>query len=167
VRFGNFSVMPRELLERIVGSPQLWNHYAAAVIRSRVPYIGVPTARATRLGGRSKMNWPALTVHGLSALAVFSDIIGARLLFGNALAGLGLAVGLVSIAVTGGSSWNVLVTWVPALLLLGSLSALAFTFTTLAGRQNATFVPLRDYPHFILDVKVSGAESQRVEPADL
>lgn len=43
-----------------------------------------PASTGNRLSGASKMNFAALLVHGLSALSVFGDIVGARLLAASA-----------------------------------------------------------------------------------
>ena len=92
VRVGNFSVIPRERLSCLVATSELWNHYAAAAFPSRQPYATVPTRRADRLDGRSKMNFVALVIHGLSAISVYSDAIGVRLLIATlAMIGLDLA----------------------------------------------------------------------------
>src|SRR5262249_24563969 len=80
VRVGNFSVMPRQVLARVIASPDLWNHYAAAVYRAKVSRRLLPLARGVRLTGVSKMNFVTLLTHGLSAIAVFSDQVSARLL---------------------------------------------------------------------------------------
>lgn len=94
VRVGNFSAVPRHLLDRLVVSPDLWNHYAAAVIRCRLPLTLVPTRRGRRLFGEPKMNTVGLVVHGLSSLAVFADIVGTRLIL--ATCALATACGLVA-----------------------------------------------------------------------
>ena len=80
VRVGNFSVIPAAQLRRLVVVSELWNHYAAAVFKARTPKATVPTARAPRLAGRSRMNFVDLVTHGLSALSVHSELIGVRLL---------------------------------------------------------------------------------------
>ena len=80
VRVGNFSAIPPSLLPRLVAVSELWNHYAAAVFKSRIPYITIPTARGVRYAGQSTMNYVALVTHGLSAMAAFGDRIGVRLL---------------------------------------------------------------------------------------
>ena len=49
VRVGNFSVIPIESLGRLMVVSELWNHYAAAVFRSRIPYTSVPIPRGTRI----------------------------------------------------------------------------------------------------------------------
>ena len=43
VRVGNFSAIPRRRLSSLVVVAELWNHYAAAVIRSRQPHCLIPT----------------------------------------------------------------------------------------------------------------------------
>ena len=64
VRVGNFSVIPRSRLESLVTVSELWNHYAAAVFKSEQPHCSVPTRRAKRLSGRSRMNFVGLVTHG-------------------------------------------------------------------------------------------------------
>ena len=80
VRVGNFSAIPRRRLSSLVVVAEMWNHYAAAVFRSRQPYCMVPTRRGRRLCGRSSMNFVSLVTHGLSAISVYSDVVGVRLL---------------------------------------------------------------------------------------
>ncbi len=99
VRVGNFSVIPRRRLESLAVVSELWSHYAAAVFKSRQPFCSVPTHRATRLAGKPQMNFVRLVVHGLSAISVFSDIIGVRLLVATmvltllCLGGIGATIG--------------------------------------------------------------------------
>mgnify|MGYP001823486774 CR=1 FL=1 len=112
----------------------------------------MPTTRGKRLAGESTMNWPGLAAHGLSAFAVFSDIIGARLLFGSALSGAVVTVGLVVAAALAWISWPVALLTIGTLGVLGAAGALAFVFIIQAGRQTASVVPARDYAVFILDV---------------
>ena len=80
VRVGNFSVIPRARLQSLVVVSEMWNHYAAAAFKSRQPLCLVPTRRADRLSGRSRMNFVDLVAHGLGAMSVYGEIIGVRLL---------------------------------------------------------------------------------------
>ncbi|CAK8991824.1 Undecaprenyl-phosphate 4-deoxy-4-formamido-L-arabinose transferase (Undecaprenyl-phosphate Ara4FN transferase) (Ara4FN transferase) [Durusdinium trenchii] len=97
VRVGNFSILPRHALDRLVVNPELWNHYAATVFSSRTPFSSIPTQRAERLYGQPRMNFVSLVTHGLSAISVFSDRVGVRLmLFVGAL----LAVDVLALGVT-------------------------------------------------------------------
>jgi hypothetical protein len=156
VDVGNFSVLPRELLERLVGVGDLWNHYAAAVAKSRLPAAKVPVARARRLCGRSRMSFVSLVSHGLSAMSVYSEEIGVRLLIAAsllvALAGTGL-VAVVAIRLLTGLAipgWATsAAVGLGSLVVNGLLLCLAFSFLVLRGRNASQFVPLRDYSYFI------------------
>ena len=160
VRVGNFSVMPPEALGRLMVVSEIWNHYAAAVLRSRIPYTSVPIPRGPRLEGRSRMDFVALLVHGLSAISVFSDVVGARLLALTAfLVGL-VAVTLATVAGlrvftslaipdwTGYAAGILLVVLIQALVV-----SLALVFIIVAGRAAPAFLPLRDAPFFIARVE--------------
>ena len=152
VRVGNFSVIPSPVLKRLVAVSDLWNHYAAAVYKARLPMVLVPTRRGTRLEGRSQMNLVALVVHGLSAMAVFGDRIGVRLLIvvslGMVLAG-GALIGVVGIrllttlAIPGWATYvsGILLVMLTQMLLI----VLVFAFVILAARDTASFIPGRDY----------------------
>lgn len=80
IDFGNFCVIPSTVLHRLTHMPEVWNHLAASVIRSRLEIRRVPTQRGQRYAGRSSMRLESLIVHGLSAISVFSDLLFARLL---------------------------------------------------------------------------------------
>lgn len=156
VRVGNFSVIPRARLTSLVMVPELWNHYAAAVFKSRLPYCMVPTRRAARYLGESSMNHVALVTHGLSAISVFSDLIGVRLLVVTvpmiALAFLGMVATvylrtMTPLAIPG---WATTAFGVLAILLLqGVVLALAFCVMVLSGRSGSNFLPSRDHVVYI------------------
>ena len=141
IRFGNFSAIPRPALESLAVVSELWNHYPAAVIKSRLPYQLVPTRRAKRLYGESRMNFVGLVTHGLSALSVDSETIGVRLLLVSLvtivliLAGLlaTLAVRLTThLAIPG---WATTAGGVLLVLLLQAVMlTLVFSFLVLGGR---------------------------------
>jgi polyisoprenyl-phosphate glycosyltransferase len=152
VRVGNFSVIPWPVLQRLVAVSELWNHYAAAVYKARLPIALLPTQRGIRLEGHSHMNLVALVVHGLSAMAVFGDRIGVRLLIvvsaGMALAG-GALIGVFGIrlftnlAIPG---WATYASGILLVILIQMLLViLVFAFGILSARDNASFIPSRDY----------------------
>jgi polyisoprenyl-phosphate glycosyltransferase len=156
VRVGNFSALPRNLLRRLVAVSDLWNHYAAAVFHARIPFTTIPTRRGIRSAGRSQMNFVALVAHGLSAMSVFGDRIGVRLLIVTcSLAGLiaSLASALLVWYLVQGLSipaWAVsagLATVV--LLFLLFATSLAFVFIILGGRANPGFLPFREFAHYV------------------
>lgn len=156
MRIGNFSAIPYRRLRSLAAVSELWSHYAAAVVKSRQPIQLLPTARAHRLQGRSKMNFVQLAAHGLSAIAVYSEIVGARLLaasFGLVfLAALGLFLGL---ALKLSGLWTVpdgiasVFGALAILLCLGVMLSFLFSFIILGGRSALGFLPRRDYVHFV------------------
>jgi polyisoprenyl-phosphate glycosyltransferase len=156
VRVGNFSIVPPAAVQQLAVISETWNHYAAAVFNSRIPYVMVPTPRDRRLGGRSRMNFTALVVHGLSALSVFSHIIGVRLLIvSGALIGL-LGAGLAAAWLTCGAAQQLhtpwllgLLAWLLATLVQAVVLGAAFVLLVLSGRQGTTFIPKRDYRYFV------------------
>jgi hypothetical protein len=152
VRFGNFSILSRGALDRIVVVNELWNHYAAAVVKSRLAYSTIPTVRGVRLAGQTQMNFPALVIHGLGALSVFAEIISVRLLY--------VVVLLLILALT---------ETIPALLSILLLQSVAIFIGLFFGlsalRSGNGLIPLRDYPLFILRVARSADSSIDSPPA--
>lgn len=159
IRFGNFSFVPAEFIPRLARMPELWNHYAAALIKSRLPRASIPTARATRLDGKSTMNFVGLVLHGLSAISVFSDVVGVRLLcvsLGFAGMCLFLIVGILfvrfftALAIPG---WATTAVGIATLLFTNALLlSVSFVFFTLSSRTVNSFVPARDYQTFVEDI---------------
>ena len=161
VRVGNFSVVPPAAVQQLAVISETWNHYAAAVFNSRIPYDMVPTPRDRRLGGRSRMNFTALVVHGLSALSVFSHIIGVRLLIASAILMLAALAGLVIGSLSGSDAADVsagrlsagwlpaICAWLLATLVQAVILGSAFVLLVLSSRQGTTFIPKRDYRYFI------------------
>lgn len=156
VRVGNFSVLPGHLLHRLSVVSELWNHYAAAVFKARLPFVTVPTARADRLDGQSSMSYVSLVVHGLSAISVNSEIVGVRALTAGLalilLSGLGIVVIVwirifSDLAIPGWATTGVGVLLV--VLLQAVLFSMVFSFITLANRQGLSFLPARDYSYFV------------------
>lgn len=154
VRVGNFSVIPAGVLRRLVAVSELWNHYAAAVYKAKLPVALISTKRSCRLEGSSRMNLISLVVHGLSAMAVFGDRIGVRLLVVVSL-GMSLVSGalltviairlLTSLAIPG---WATYVTGLLLVILIQMLIVvLVFAFVILAGRDTVSIIPSRDYVH--------------------
>ncbi|MDA8016318.1 MAG: glycosyltransferase [Thermoanaerobaculia bacterium] len=169
IRVGNFSVVPPRAVARLVVTSETWSHYAAAVAVSRVPRCEVATDRAQRLDGRSKMSFTSLVVHGLSALSVYSHVIGVRLLLSVAgvlaISGGTVAAYVLSFGVPDWASAPMLALlasiWL--LILLQTLAAgILFVFILLSGRQSASVLPLRDYQLFVrrvAEVPVAGSVS--------
>jgi hypothetical protein len=156
VRVGNFSIVPYDLLDRLVAVSELWNHYAAAVFKSRMPRDSIPTERAPRLAGKPQMNFVSLVGHGLSALSVHAEVIGVRMLVLTSIL-VACVIGLLA-AVVGIRFFSQLAipgwaTTAGGLLFLVAMQAAVlavfFVFLVLHGRSQPAFVPIRDYSYFV------------------
>jgi glycosyltransferase involved in cell wall biosynthesis len=156
IRVGNFSIVPRKILRRLVVISDVWNHYAVGSLKARVPYAVIETERGKRLSGSSKMNFVSLVTHGLSAISVYGDTVGVRLLLGTSIL---ILLSLVGVLIVAGvriftdlaiPGWA---TYVSALLLIILMQAvvlsLFFIFLVLNNRNNAGFLPAKDYQYFI------------------
>jgi polyisoprenyl-phosphate glycosyltransferase len=157
IRFGNFSALPWSHLESLVVFPELWNHYAATLVKSRLPYVRVRADRSVRLSGRSHMDFVSLVVHGLSALFANQEVVGTRLLVLNMLmtAGFLILIGTVAgikfltpLAIPGWAT-----TTMGLLLILIGQSVIAsfmLVFSIMMNRSQLGFLPVRDYAFFVL-----------------
>ena len=141
VRVGNFSVIPPLALSRLMVVSELWNHYAAAIFRARIPYQMAPLPRGERLTGESRMSFVSLVVHGLSAMSVFSDQVSARVLIGALGTTVALGIGMIF----ADSAWPMFLLMVQVLML-----SVLFVFTIISGRNHLGFLPIRDARFFIM-----------------
>jgi hypothetical protein len=160
VRVGNFSVVPSSLLARLVVVSELWNHYAAAIFKARLPRETVPTERAARLCGETRMNFVALVGHGLSALSVHAELIGVRLLVATGLLVAVICTLLASVLVIRVATTLAIPGWAPtavALLVILLVQAIAvalfFVLLIMHGRTQPLFIPIRDYHVFVNPVR--------------
>ncbi|MCB0335903.1 MAG: glycosyltransferase, partial [Bdellovibrionales bacterium] len=64
IRVGNFSLVPKEQLGCVAGITSLWNHYAASILKSKLPVAYVTIDRGRRYADTSTMNFYSLFVHG-------------------------------------------------------------------------------------------------------
>lgn len=150
VRVGNFSLIPRSRLASLSVVSELWIHYAAAAFRSRQPASFLPTVRAKRLRGTSRMNFIGLVMHGLSAISVNGDLMGVRLLI------LATVLALLDLAAFGaawrwgvGGDLAIPVTGILAglgVLLLNLMGMTAGFVTLMLSRRSVSgFLPKRDH----------------------
>ena len=156
IDFGNFCLLPIEAVRSLVRMPELWNNLAAALMRSRLRLVRVPIDRGERLAGRSRMNLPALVLHGLSAMSVYADLILVRVLLAAGLAAVVAVLGLVAvIAIRFGASFAI-PGWASEmfgdLLIILSQSVVVVVTTTLAvlgTRSQRSIMPAVDAANFV------------------
>jgi polyisoprenyl-phosphate glycosyltransferase len=157
IDFGNFSVIPRRSVEALVHTPSVWNNIAATISRSRIPYRKLQIDRGKRLAGRSRMSFVSLTLHGVSAISVYAEVVIVRVigvscaLAALALAGMVLVAALklgTSLAIPGWASYiaaALTIIFFQAVLLAGLA-----VFQLLSSRSLKPFIPIVDSSIFIL-----------------
>ena len=155
ISFGNFCLLPRTIVQKLVYMPELWSHLAACILRSRLPLEKIPTARGNRYFGVSKMSLVSLVQHGLGAIAVNLETVLVRILlgfvafFGVIVVGMLIVVGVrlaTDLAIPG---WASTVSGVLSILLVQSIVfSILLVFTSLKSRVTTISLPAlhcRDY----------------------
>jgi len=160
IAFGNFALIPGSLLNRVAHLPEIWNHFAAGVMRANIPLSSIPTRRGKRYGGNSSMNFISLIIHGLSAISVYVEILTVRLMiFATAVIFVGILGFLVLLyikyftllAIPGWATnvaIGIVVIMFQAVLLLALL-----TFLSLNYRSSKLFIPAKDYQDYLLNLE--------------
>ena len=75
IKFGNFTCLPKDHVEKLVQKAYLWNSYSSSVVRAINDRISTPSTRGTRYVLPSKMNFSALVFHSLSIISVFKEAV--------------------------------------------------------------------------------------------
>ena len=168
IDFGNFCLLPMSVVRRLVHMPDLWNNLPAAIMRSRLQRIAVPTVRGVRHAGRSHMNVPPLVLHGLSAMSVYADQIFVRVLLGTAVAAAITVLGaLVVVVIRFGTSFGVpgwastMIGVLFIVLMQTIVIAVATTLMVLGNRSQRPIVPFTDAPSFVVHRELMTAEDAR------
>ncbi|MBO6701444.1 MAG: glycosyltransferase [Pseudomonadales bacterium] len=155
--FGNFSLIPSGAVRRLVYEESIWNHLAATILKSRFELVMLSTQRGQRYQGQSQMNLSSLTLLGLSAISVYSDLALLRTLIGSlamsSVAVLGIFVTtyirlFTDFAIPG---WASDVVGSMAIILFQSLVLSVFLlFIVLSNRSQRGFVAARHYEDYVL-----------------
>jgi len=159
VKVGNFSYIPTEIMPTVVVVSGLWSHYAAGVFEARIPRTGVAISRGSRISGSSKMNLFSLVNHGMSAISVFAERVGVRLLLFSLISFVFIAV-VIALILWGGLFVSLryevifILTIAAASVFHVATSVLIFLMLVLNTRDRYSFIPIRDFQHFIRDVTV-------------
>ena len=98
INFGNFCLIPKNALRSLVHNPAAWNNLAAAIQRSGLAQSDILVERGFRLSGVSRMNLVSLTLHGISAISVYADIVFVRIITIAMFIGIIVFLGIAAIA---------------------------------------------------------------------
>ena len=159
ITFGNFSLIPQRRLQNLVRVSEIWNNFPGGIIRSRIPYVAIPTERGKRLAGESKMNFVSLVLHGLSTISVLIDVTAVRILIFSI--GMSLAALLVICIVLflkwmndASPGWASTLSSALLIVVLQSfLISLFLVFMVLQYRTQQQFIPVLQYRDFIEKVE--------------
>lgn len=153
---GNFMVIPARHLASLVFKNDIWNHLAAAIIKSKLPLKTVRVPRRQRFAGTSKMSLTRLVIHGLGAITVFVDYLSARLLISSLVLLIFTALSICTIvaiklctdlAIPG---WASVLTGVMFIIFMQSfLLTLSTVVLYLSSQSQRQFIPGAHYQEFI------------------
>jgi hypothetical protein len=160
IAFGNFCLIPHSVLNRVVHLPEIWNHFAAGVMRANIPWTSIPTKRGCRYAGKSSMNFVALVIHGLSAISVYIEILTVRLMLAATFI-IGMSIisffillyikYMTALAIPG---WATNVTIGIVIIMFQAILLLALlAFLSLHYRSNKLFIPIKDYQDYLLNLE--------------
>jgi glycosyltransferase involved in cell wall biosynthesis len=158
ITFGSFSLLPRSALHSLIHNPAIWNNLPAAIIRSRIPYVEVETKRGQRFAGKSRMNFVSLSVHGISAISVYTDVALLRVIIAMGLLGTIVFIALIAVVIIKfATNWAIpgWASYVAASLTTILLQTLVFAgfalFQLLSFRNLKSFIPASDVGDLLLD----------------
>lgn len=156
ISFGNFSLIPPTMLRRVTMTSETWNHFSSGILKSKIPFLSIETDRGKRIGGRSKMNFSALVLHGLSALSVHIDVVSVRfLVLSLCLMVLSALIVMAVVYVkfftpfaTPGWSTTIVVGF-SIMVVQSFFISIFLVFVTLINRTHRLFLPFVDWPPFV------------------
>ncbi len=166
MHFGNFSILPRAVVRRLVVSSELWMHYAGSIFKLKIPFKEISADRGERYTGESRMGLVGLILHGLQAIAIYREIACVRIILTCLAASLGLVIGIgvvvflrvfTDLAIPGWAS-NVVSLFLIMIFQIMTL-ALFFIFLVLGSRSGVEMLPVRDYKLFIDPAQVLWSQS--------
>ncbi|RBA29698.1 glycosyltransferase [Flavobacterium tibetense] len=165
ISFGNFSIIPKKLLSKVVHQNNIWNHYSGGIIQSKIPFDMVQLDRGKRYKGVSKMNFNSLIIHGLSSIAVYFDFLSLRILR-YSLYGIGICfVSVLFILYQKLFTDNAIPGWASSLILIISGIILQLFSVTLivlllqlSSRKNISAPNPKVYKDFIEEININRIE---------
>jgi len=78
IKFGNFSCLPKNHVEKLIQKSYLWNSYSSSVVKTISDRTFIDSIRGSRYVLPSKMNFRGLIFHSLSIISVFRNLVIVR-----------------------------------------------------------------------------------------
>ena len=159
ISFGHFCVIPWRLVGRVSHVSELWTHFPAAIMRSRLSFSTVPSERGIRMHGESRMRFSTLLDHAFGSFLVFADSLAARTMIMAAIASAGISLCAVGLLISHYfiesppiTRW----TWLALALLVILLvqvaaAAVNLMFLAAISRSQTLLVPAHIFDRFIAE----------------
>jgi glycosyltransferase involved in cell wall biosynthesis len=161
ISFGNFCIIPGNLLRQVVFLPEIWGHFASGILRSKLPQNTILIDRKVRYHGKTKMNFTGLVMHGLSAFSVYTDILSIRLILFTlavmfvTVMGVFVLIYIRYFTILAIPGWATTVGFGLMMILLQSfLLLLSLAFNVLNSRSTQTYIPAKYFEDFLLRIEV-------------
>ena len=71
IKFGNFSCLPRSIVEKMINEKATWNSFSGSLKKIESDLFSIPSVRGHRYFGPSKMSFINLIKHSLAIISVF------------------------------------------------------------------------------------------------
>jgi glycosyltransferase involved in cell wall biosynthesis len=157
---GNYSLIPHAMMNKVVHLSEIWNHYHAGILKSRLKIKYMDCNRAQRYREASKMNFVSLVMHGLSAISVFNDVVFVRLIlfagvfFGVSIFAIALVLFMKFVLHIASPGWATGAIGILLVLCVQVLSVIiGNAFVTLGHRNMNAFLPIREYKNYIMCIQ--------------
>jgi hypothetical protein len=159
VNFGNYSCLSYNVIDKLVYDDNLWNNYAATILKSKMIYKTIPTNRGVRYDGESKMTISSLLIHAFSAISVYMDLVAIRLVifsfFTIILSFIFICLVTILKIYTNMTipGWTTNITLLLFIILFQSLMfALLMLFIYLSKRTTKNIIPYMEYKTYISSI---------------
>ncbi len=159
ISFGNYSIIPIQILKKLVYYEEIWTHYSAGVMKSKFKYLSIILEKGKRYKGKSKMNVYSLVLHGLSSFAVYLNLAAVRILiFATVLILFAVTAIIIilsiklftSYATPGWATSSIL--GILIIIIQSFLTALLLVFLFFLENSQKRIIPIHDYERYILNV---------------
>ena len=71
IKFGNYTCLPKSIVEKMIKEKATWNSFSGSLKKIENNLLPIPSTRASRYFGPSKMSFLNLIKHSLSIMSVF------------------------------------------------------------------------------------------------
>lgn len=159
ITIGNYCVIPGGLIARVAQLNELWTHFPAAVMRSRISFTAVPAERGRRIHGKGSMPVTSLITHAFGGFWLHADVFAARTLAAAAvlsilivLTGAGLLVVNFMMQESLVTRWTFVGLGMLTIVLFQVIGmAVSIMFLAALARAQTLAPPARVYGDFVLE----------------